>query len=75
MADRPVLADCCLPTNFIRTRPTLFVPVSDWQAGFVGHEAVGNDAAHQIDQEVGDRAMPGVFDLAKILQFINDRFD
>ncbi len=37
--------------------------------------AVSNQAAHQVDQEIGDAAMPRVFNLRNVLKLINDGFD
>ncbi len=45
------------------------------QRGFLGRMAVSNQAAHQVDQEIGDTAMPRMFDLRDVLEWINDGFD
>lgn len=44
-------------------------------AGFIRHEAVSDDATHQVDDEVGMRAVSCVLDLAKVFQFIEDGFN
>ena len=37
--------------------------------------AVGNEAAEEIDAEIGDTAMTGLFDLRDVLELIDKRFD
>lgn len=38
-------------------------------------QAVSNDACHEVDGEVHQRAMSGVLDLAQVLELIEDRLD
>lgn len=47
----------------------------DRDAWFVWDKAVGDDASHEVDHEVGDRAMTGVLDLAQVFQLVKDGFD
>nr|WP_157040561.1 FMN-binding negative transcriptional regulator [Polaromonas naphthalenivorans] len=44
-------------------------------ARFDSLQAVSHDARHEVDGEIHQRAMPGVLDLAQVLEFIEDRFD
>ena len=44
-------------------------------ARFDGLQAVGHDTGNRVDSEIHQRAMPGVPDLAQILEFIEDRLD
>jgi hypothetical protein len=45
------------------------------QGGFLGLVAVGNETAEEINEEVGDTAMAGVFDLRNVLELVDDGFD
>jgi hypothetical protein len=37
--------------------------------------AIGNQAANQIDEEIGGAAMTGMFNLRDILELVNDSLD
>jgi len=38
-------------------------------------QAVSHDACHEIDSEIHQRTVPGVLDLAQVLELIKDRLD
>ncbi len=43
--------------------------------GFLGLMAVGDEACHQIDNEVDGAAVAGLFDLGDVLEVVEDRLD
>ena len=47
----------------------------DRNARFVWGEAIGDDARHEVDHEVGDGAMAGMLDLTQVFQLVKDGFD
>ncbi len=38
-------------------------------------QTISDDAGHPINDEVGNGAVAGVFDLAQVFQFVEDGFD
>ena len=42
---------------------------------FLGLVTIGDEAAEEIDEEVGRTAVAGMFDLRDVLELIEDRFD
>ncbi len=45
------------------------------QRRFLGLMTIGNQAAHQVDQEIRPAAMPRVLNLREILELVDERFD
>jgi hypothetical protein len=45
------------------------------QRGLLGQVAIGRQVSEQVDEEVGCAAMTRMFDLADVLELIDDRFN
>ena len=56
-------------------RPLQSLSDRNRDARFVWRKAVSDDARHEVDHEVGNRAMAGVLDLAQVFQLVKDGFD